>query len=572
MKHHFVKRKIITGAITIIAVLLIVNIFLSHQFGERIEFNRRLHEQSEEVKSGVSRIAIDIIHNLDLGIRSYALFKDAKYLYPFHIAAEKTDSIMNLSGQILSQQGYDLRAFNTLRDSINSYLALNIYLKQLIDENRDEEFLHLADQDRGYALWLQFEALQDAVLAFETENQRLAMERYHSARRNIVVLQYVFFLICIPTILFTVVHTLRGFRYEQQLRDQETQRAAFLKQQNEVLEERVAERTQEVQYQNRKLQQHSEEIAAQNEEITAQNEQLVLHQQQILEQNSLIAENLRTLESAQKTILCQQAVIEAKNQQLEIEVERKTKEVVLFNQQLEQFAFASAHKLRAPVARILGLSNVFKHVKGNRQEEEYVIDQITHATSELDCVIHDLTTILEVKSNVNATVTEVDFAREMQIIRSKLHSDIVQSRCVIHEDFSDAPVMHTVREYVDSILYNLVSNAIKFRSRDRSLVIRVSSYHHGDYICLQVEDNGSGFDLEKYGQDVFSLYKVFHPDIKGKGLGLHLVKMQAMALGGRAEVESLVNEGTVFRVYIRKKSEDIETTAHNQNNAHPSRH
>jgi signal transduction histidine kinase len=106
----------------------------------------------------------------------------------------------------------------------------------------------------------------------------------------------------------------------------------------------------------------------------------------------------------------------------------------------------------------------------------------------------------------------------------------------------------SVRSYVQSILFNLLTNAIKYRSPHRPLEIEVFSYQEGNFICLGVQDNGLGIDLEKYQDKLFGMYKRFHQHIDGKGLGLHLVKTQIEALGGSIAVESAKGEGTTFKV------------------------
>ncbi|MFM8912658.1 MAG: ATP-binding protein, partial [Flammeovirgaceae bacterium] len=66
-----------------------------------------------------------------------------------------------------------------------------------------------------------------------------------------------------------------------------------------------------------------------------------------------------------------------------------------------------------------------------------------------------------------------------------------------------------------------------------------------------VKDNGMGIDLNRHRQKLFTLYSRFHDHVDGKGLGLYMVKTQIEALGGKIEVESQVNSGTTFRVYIK---------------------
>ena len=94
-----------------------------------------LQEQAETIKIATSQFAIIIIHNLDLGLRSYALFKDEKYLYPLHIAIAQKDSILYAVENVLKEQGYPLEEFYVLRDSINAYATDNLKWLYLFQNN-----------------------------------------------------------------------------------------------------------------------------------------------------------------------------------------------------------------------------------------------------------------------------------------------------------------------------------------------------------------------------------------------------------------------------------------------------
>jgi signal transduction histidine kinase len=106
------------------------------------------------------------------------------------------------------------------------------------------------------------------------------------------------------------------------------------------------------------------------------------------------------------------------------------------------------------------------------------------------------------------------------------------------------------KRYLTSILLNLLTNAIKYRSPQRSLIITIKTHIHKDYTILSFSDNGIGIDMQKFGHKVFGLYQRFHNNIDGKGLGLYIIKSQVDAMDGKVEVESAENEGTTFRIYF----------------------
>jgi signal transduction histidine kinase len=326
------------------------------------------------------------------------------------------------------------------------------------------------------------------------------------------------------------------------------QRRLFgIAQQNHQLENLVNERTQELKSVNTELVGRQDEINAQNEELTAANDQLLQRQEEIALQRDLLSEQNQQLTQARK-------FIEEHNHTLDQEVKERTQELLAYNQQLEQFAFIAAHNLRAPVARILGLGNVLKLPNVSAEEEKMLIEKISLTTEELDTVVKDISTILEIRKDNTLTISETNLHTQLSIIRANLAVEITNTQAEIREDFSQARLVNTVKPYLDSILYNLLSNAIKYRDPARKLLIQLQTEIVGGYFCLTISDNGLGIDLKKHQKNLFSLYKRFHSHVEGKGMGLYLVKTQVAALGGKVEVESQVNMGTTFKIYLKNQT------------------
>ena len=109
-----------------------------------------------------------------------------------------------------------------------------------------------------------------------------------------------------------------------------------------------------------------------------------------------------------------------------------------------------------------------------------------------------------------------------------------------------------VPAYVDSVILNFLSNAIKYRSKERKAIVELTTTVTDGFVVLKISDNGMGIDLEKHGSKLFQLYKTFHNDKDAIGLGLFITKNHIESMGGRVEVESKVNVGTTFYVYLKK--------------------
>ncbi len=227
-----------------------------------------------------------------------------------------------------------------------------------------------------------------------------------------------------------------------------------------------------------------------------------------------------------------------------------TRELVQQNEQLQQFGYITSHTIRGPVATMLGLLSLLDRAGTLEGENAALIEGMEQTVHKLDAVIRDLNHILEYKKNINAikeTISLSDLAGE---VRRLLAAFLEASGATLHLDFDRLPGVFSVRSYLHSIFYNLLSNAIKFRDPARPLTIGVRSWPEAGYACISFADNGLGLDLARHGHYLFGLYKRFHGQVEGKGLGLHLVKTQAEALGGTIRAESREGVGSTFTLRL----------------------
>jgi len=112
--------------------------------------------------------------------------------------------------------------------------------------------------------------------------------------------------------------------------------------------------------------------------------------------------------------------------------------------------------------------------------------------------------------------------------------------------------INVIPAYLDSILMNLFTNAIMYKSPDRDPIITLSSSRENGYTILSINDNGLGIDLKKYGDKLFGMYKTFHDNADAKGIGLFLTKNQIEAMGGKITVSSEVGQGTTFYIHFNE--------------------
>lgn len=346
-------------------------------------------------------------------------------------------------------------------------------------------------------------------------------------------------------VIFVILSAISFYRY----------RVRSIALQNKKLSTLVTEKTKELQELNEEITNQNETLQERQEEIQSQNEELKQSQTEVLSQRDIMQEQNRKLEMAREIIEKQNEETKLRNENLELEIQARTKELLAYNQQLEQFAFISAHNLRAPVARIIGLGNVLELHQTKPDESKLMYQKMVSTARELDRVVRDLNTILEIRKNNTSVISELSFAEEFALVKIYTEKEIADTQSTITVNFSKAPTIRSVKPYLESILQNLLSNAIKYRHPNRTPVITLSTEPVEDYICLTVTDNGLGIDMELFKGKIFNLYQRFHNHVEGKGLGLYLIKTQILALGGRIELESRVDEGTTFKVYFRNLSQ-----------------
>ncbi|GGG57517.1 sensor histidine kinase [Hymenobacter glacieicola] len=226
------------------------------------------------------------------------------------------------------------------------------------------------------------------------------------------------------------------------------------------------------------------------------------------------------------------------------------------NQDLQQFAYIVSHNLRAPLANMLGLVDLLiDQPREQRQAPEY--EQLLHHlllnTRQLDTVLHDMNTILTVRDKQGVSEPEqVPLAEVVQQVVESLQDPLDQCKGEVYYEIPVGLCVRGTRAYLYSVFFNLLSNAIKYRSEERPLRITIVAQpsQPGPGTQVEVTDNGSGFDTQKAGADIFKLYKRFHTQPEGRGLGLYLVKTHVEAMGGRITVTSTVNVGTQFVVHL----------------------
>ncbi|WP_081661792.1 PAS domain-containing sensor histidine kinase [Gillisia sp. JM1] len=232
------------------------------------------------------------------------------------------------------------------------------------------------------------------------------------------------------------------------------------------------------------------------------------------------------------------------------ELKNYTKEILTANEGLEQFSYIVSHNLRAPIANIIGLANLLENNDQPEEIQKELFNETFTNIRRLDNVMQDLNETLKLKDDFSKKRESVNLESLTQSIIASNQNLIDTENVSITNNFGAIDKVYTVKSYLYSTFFNLISNSIKYRKPDVSPVIEIRTERLDDQVIIHFKDNGLGIDLEKKGDQIFGFYKRFHKHVEGRGLGLFMVKSQLVMLGGQIEVKSLLGHGTEFTIYL----------------------
>ncbi len=247
----------------------------------------------------------------------------------------------------------------------------------------------------------------------------------------------------------------------------------------------------------------------------------------------------------------QRDITEEKKQ--EVEKEQLIRELTQNNKDLQQFSYITSHNLRAPLSNLTGLLNLIEDIPVENQELKEILDGFNKSTHLLNETISDLVKVIVIKDNPSIQKEDVQLKEAFENVFCQLDFLIGLHKPIIKIDFEKAPFLNTNKAYLESILLNLLTNAIKYKSEKHRSKILISANKVDDDVILTFKDNGIGIDLSRNKDKVFGLYQRFHDHPDSKGLGLYLVKSQVETMGGTISIESEVNIGTTFTLTFKNK-------------------
>jgi signal transduction histidine kinase len=235
------------------------------------------------------------------------------------------------------------------------------------------------------------------------------------------------------------------------------------------------------------------------------------------------------------------------------EREQLIRELTQNNKDLKQFSYITSHNFRAPLSNLTGLLHLLEDVPIENEELQEILNGFKRSTHLLNETIEDLVKVVIIKDNPSILKEDISIKEIFENVFFQLNNQINLYKPTIKFDIDENVTIHINKAYMESIILNLMSNALKYRSLDKPPKISIKATEKENFVNLIIKDNGIGIDLNKNGDKIFGLYQRFHNYPDSKGLGLYLVKSQIEAMGGTIEVESQVGKGTQFTLTFIKE-------------------
>ena len=221
------------------------------------------------------------------------------------------------------------------------------------------------------------------------------------------------------------------------------------------------------------------------------------------------------------------------------------------NDRLKNFANIVSHNLRNHSANFKNLLNLYLDEVPEQGGNE-LVQMLLLASGQLEETVFDLEKIVTSNKSTYEDLESLNLNSAVEKAITSVHPILPETGTTIINDIPKHLEVMALPAYLDSIILNLTTNAIKYRENSRESYLRFSALQNSDKVVVKIEDNGIGIDMKKFGDKIFGMYKTFHGNEDARGIGLFITKNQVETMGGRISVTSAVGKGTVFEIVLKQ--------------------
>lgn len=220
------------------------------------------------------------------------------------------------------------------------------------------------------------------------------------------------------------------------------------------------------------------------------------------------------------------------------------------NSRLLNFAHIVSHNLRSHSGNIQMITDMILEEK-DPTEKDHLISMLGINARNLQETLTHLNEIVEVNTAGAQSLKLMPLNEKIIELKNILFVQLQQINATVTCDIDPLLKVNFNEAYLESILLNLFTNAIKYRDDVRPLEVKVKATQENNKIIFTIEDNGKGIDLSLHGHKLFGMYKTFHGNSDARGIGLFLIKNQIESMGGTITAESEVGIKTIFKIEFK---------------------
>ena len=217
------------------------------------------------------------------------------------------------------------------------------------------------------------------------------------------------------------------------------------------------------------------------------------------------------------------------------------------NKQLESFSFIVSHNLRGSTSNLVSLLHFYKD-QNDKEGQDFIMSKVEQTVSNLTATLNNLLEVISIRSDGSLKKEEISFEEVFLKLIQTYQGEIMKYDANILRDFAKAQKIDYFAPYLESIMHNLLSNALKYSNPNIKPNVKFETYLKNNRVCMKVSDNGLGINLERNGKHLFGFNKIFHKHPDAKGVGLFITKAQIESFGGEISAESEVGKGTTFTI------------------------
>lgn len=215
------------------------------------------------------------------------------------------------------------------------------------------------------------------------------------------------------------------------------------------------------------------------------------------------------------------------------------------NKELEAFSYSVSHDLRAPLRAIQGYTQMLNEDYGTLLDEEgkRIIGVVKNNTTQMGKLIDSLLAFSHL-GRKEIQKTRIDMNGLINNVLVEIDRSVTHNAKIIINDLHGANGDYNL---VHQVMFNLISNAIKYSSKKEQPVVKISSEKKGSEVTFSITDNGAGFDMQ-FANKLFGVFQRLHTEneFEGTGIGLAIIHRIIAKHGGQVWAEGKVDEGATF--------------------------